>query len=108
MGVDAFVADDRAANLNRGSYQGSSPCIRQRVNREFERFITAPSSVIRATYGASLGNLRDILREFDSVRVYDNSITGEAPKLVLRTRQGQVTFRTAVLPAWLEPAVAAE
>jgi len=168
LGVDAFVADDWAANLNRGSYQGISAGIRQRVNREFERFITghiqaersfafettlrtsatlsqarearvrrfltvmryvavadpeiavqrviarakagghsAPSSVIRATYAASLGNLRDVLREFDSVRVYDNSITGEAPKLVLRTGQGQVAYRASVLPAWLEPAVSA-
>ncbi|MCC6369001.1 MAG: hypothetical protein IT165_36220 [Bryobacterales bacterium] len=49
-----------------------------------------------------MSNLPDILREFDSVRVYDNSITGEAPKLVLRTRQGKVTYRVPVLPGWLE------
>jgi len=169
LGIDAFVADDRAAKLNLGSYQGISPAIRRRVNREFDRFIkghiqagrsfafettlrttatlsqarearargfltvmryvavadpgiavqrviarakagghSAPSSVIRATYAASLANLRDVLREFDSVRVYDNSITGEAPKLVLRTRQGQVAYRVPVLPAWLEQAAAVE
>lgn len=40
LGVDAFVADDQAARLNWGSYQGISPAIRLRVNRELERFIT--------------------------------------------------------------------
>ena len=39
FGVACFNADDRAAELNGGSYVAISPAIRQRVNREFEEFI---------------------------------------------------------------------
>src|SRR5271165_3707686 len=41
FGVDSFNADDRAAELNDGSYQGISPAIRQRVNKEFEDFVVS-------------------------------------------------------------------
>ena len=40
FGVAFFNADDRAAELNGGSYAGISQSIRQQVNREFEAFIT--------------------------------------------------------------------
>ncbi len=39
FGVASFNADDRAAELNGGSYFGISTKIRQAVNREFETFI---------------------------------------------------------------------
>ena len=39
FGVAYFNADDRAAQLNGGSYTGLSQAIRQQVNREFEAFI---------------------------------------------------------------------
>jgi predicted ABC-type ATPase len=39
FGVDFFNADDRAAELNGGSYLRIPPEIRQRVNRELEEFI---------------------------------------------------------------------
>jgi len=39
FGVDFFNADDRAAELNGGSYLRIKPEIRQQVNREFEAFI---------------------------------------------------------------------
>ncbi len=39
FGVSAFNADDRAAVLNQGSYQGIPPSIRSQVNREFETFV---------------------------------------------------------------------
>ncbi len=39
FGVASFNADDRAAELNGGSYVGISSEIRQAVNREFETFI---------------------------------------------------------------------
>ena len=39
FGVAFFNADDRAAELNGGSYHGISSKIRQTVNREFETFI---------------------------------------------------------------------
>ena len=38
-GVDFFNADNRAAELNGGSFQNIPPDIRNRVNREFEDFI---------------------------------------------------------------------
>jgi predicted ABC-type ATPase len=39
FGLDSFNADDRAAELNGGSYQGMSAAIRAQVNQEFENFV---------------------------------------------------------------------
>ena len=39
FGVACFNADDRAAELNGGSYVGIHNAIRQQVNREFEEFV---------------------------------------------------------------------
>jgi len=39
FGVDYFNADDRAAEINNGSYQGITPAIRTRVSKEFEGFV---------------------------------------------------------------------
>jgi predicted ABC-type ATPase len=38
-GLDSFNADDRAAELNGGSYQGITPEMRTRVGRQLEQFI---------------------------------------------------------------------
>ncbi len=38
-GLDSFNADDRAAELNGGSYQSISPEIRAQVRRQLEKFI---------------------------------------------------------------------
>ena len=40
FGVASFNADDRAAELNGGSYVGISKEIRHTVNREFEAFVS--------------------------------------------------------------------
>ena len=40
FGVDSFNADDRAAQLNQGSYLDIRPGIREQVNRIFEAFVT--------------------------------------------------------------------
>lgn len=40
FGVEYFNADDRAAELNGGSYAGISSEIRRIVNREFEAFVS--------------------------------------------------------------------
>jgi len=45
--------------------------------------------------GRLLSNLPDILREFGSVRVDDNSPTGGAPNLAPRRRLGKVTRRAS-------------
>jgi len=39
FGIDFFNADDRAAQLNRGSFTAIPQTVRAQVNREFERFI---------------------------------------------------------------------
>jgi predicted ABC-type ATPase len=39
FGVDSFNADERAAELNFGSFRKISPEIRSRVNQEFERWV---------------------------------------------------------------------
>ncbi len=39
FGVEFFNADDRAAQLNHGSYRGIPQSIRDRVNRMFESFV---------------------------------------------------------------------
>ena len=39
FGIDSFNADDRAAQINSGSYQGISLEIRAAVNKEFEGFV---------------------------------------------------------------------
>jgi predicted ABC-type ATPase len=41
FGIASFNADDRAAELNGGSYQNITPTIRERVNKEFEDFVSA-------------------------------------------------------------------
>jgi predicted ABC-type ATPase len=66
---------------------------------------SAPPSLIRAIRAASLSNLASALREFDLVRVYDNSEIGRQPRMVLRCRFGKIASRVAKLPGWLEPAV---
>jgi predicted ABC-type ATPase len=40
FGVEFFNADDRAAQLNLGSYRGIPQSIRDRVNRQFESFVS--------------------------------------------------------------------
>jgi predicted ABC-type ATPase len=66
---------------------------------------SAPPSRIRAIREASLSNLASALREFDRVRVYDNSEVGRPPKLLLRCRRGKIVYRVARLPGWLETAL---
>ncbi len=40
FGVEFFNADDRAAELNAGSYRAISPAVRTQVNAEFEAFVS--------------------------------------------------------------------
>jgi predicted ABC-type ATPase len=163
--VDHFNADDRAAELNAGSYQQIPASIRDVVNREFEQFVTAHirdrvsfamettlrSEVtfqqarkareagfetamvyvalddltlnlervaaradagghsaspqrLREIHAASLHNLCTAIREFDVVRVYDNSSLAPVP--VMRTLGGQVTYLAETPPKWLREALA--
>jgi predicted ABC-type ATPase len=165
MGLDWFNADDRAAELNGGSYRRIPPAIRAIVNSEFERFIEdhivgrrsfacettlrtaitieqarkakahgfvtamlflAVSSVdeaiervairvesgghaiqtriLRQTYEASLANLPGAIQEFDHVRVYDTSGSGNL-RLVLVSRSGRIQFLAEARPEWIVRAI---
>ena len=160
--VDSFNADDRAAELNGGSYLKISTEVRRRVNLEFEAFIaghiragesfafettlrsaitfeqahlakaagfrvemrylaletfalhlmrvqiradqgghSAPESVLRGIWEASLGNLGRAIREMDVLRVYDNTGWGIGPVLVLEANEGRVVYRRRSLPKWI-------
>lgn len=61
----------------------------------------APASRVRETYTASLANLPAAVRQLDCVTIYDNSAPGRRPRLVLRSREGKVTFVAADAPAWV-------
>ncbi len=62
---------------------------------------SAPETVLRQIHESSLRHLGRAIRELDVVRVYDNSEWGAAPLLVLESKQGKVSYRRAILPAWL-------
>jgi predicted ABC-type ATPase len=45
-------------------------------------------------------------RSIEFLRVYDNSVYGESPRLVLELRRGRPLYVTDQVPAWLESALA--
>ena len=125
-----FNADDRAAELNSGSYQDIPLSIRAIVNREFEQFVHANirsgnSFALETTLRSSItfdqarlaseNGFRVVMRyvaletpqvHIDRVvRVYDNSRFGEPPKLVLQTEQGRVVRMDDHFPMWLQSAL---
>lgn len=162
FGVPFFNADDRAAELNGGSYAGISNQMRAAVNREFQAFVldsiaarrsfaiettlrssvtfeqaelakaagfatemrylalsdfamhlervkaradagghSASETTLRAIYKASVGNLSQAVREMDKLWIYDNSIVGGPPLLVLETEKGTVRYLADNPPDWL-------
>jgi predicted ABC-type ATPase len=58
--------------------------------------------VLREIYEASLKNLARAIREMTEIRVYDNSEWGKAPTLLLESKAGNVVYRVAATPRWLE------
>lgn len=68
---------------------------------------SAPPERIREIYEASLGHLPRALREFDLVRVFDNSDTGkrEGPRLVLESVDGHLVSLGSELPEWVVKAL---
>jgi predicted ABC-type ATPase len=62
---------------------------------------SAPESVLRGIYEASIRNLGRAIREIDLLRVYDNSGWGKAPNLLLESRAGRIVFRLDLLPDYL-------
>ena len=160
--IKHFNADDRAAELNSGSYRGISSNIRAIVNQEFEAFVqdcitrlesfaiettlrsgitfdqarqakaagfvtdmrylalqdfsihlkrvkaradagghSASETTLRNIYQASLANLSRAVAEMDDVWVYDNSLVGGPPTLLLQSEKGTIRFLADGAPSWL-------
>jgi predicted ABC-type ATPase len=66
---------------------------------------SAPESILRGIYEASLGNLSRAIREMDFVRVYDNSRWGTTPAVILQAARGEIVYRADQLPDWLMTAL---
>lgn len=64
-----------------------------------------PESDIRRRYERSLQNLPVALRNANKATVYDNA--GAIPRLVLKTRNGEVAWLAPDAPAWVTNAVEA-
>jgi predicted ABC-type ATPase len=66
---------------------------------------SAPESVLRTIYTASITNLPRAIREMDFVHVYDNSTWGLTPKVLLQAESGEVVYLAEEIPDWLETAL---
>jgi predicted ABC-type ATPase len=67
---------------------------------------SASPGKIRAIYAASLANLPRAIREFDRVRVYDNTPRkAERVRLVLEAYRGRVKYAAPDIPDWLRGAL---
>ena len=62
---------------------------------------SAPQSVLRTIYTASIRNLRRAIREMDFVHVYDNSTWGITPSVLLQAEGGEVVYLAEDIPDWL-------
>jgi predicted ABC-type ATPase len=60
---------------------------------------------IRQIYAASLRNFVRALREFEHVRVYDNTGVEHIPRLVLEVERRQLIYISPKPPAWLVEAL---
>jgi predicted ABC-type ATPase len=59
---------------------------------------------IRAIHGSSIANLREAVRDFGRVRIYDSTARWAPPRLVAVARGGRVV-RHGETPAWLAAAL---
>ena len=66
---------------------------------------SAPESVLRAIYEASIRNLPRAIREMDFVHVYDNSAWGLTPTVLLQAEGGEVVYLAEDIPHWLARAL---
>ena len=62
---------------------------------------SAPESVLRSAYDASINNLPRAIREMDFVYVYDNSRWGLTPLVLLQAEKGEIQYQAQELPPWL-------
>jgi predicted ABC-type ATPase len=109
FGVPYFNADDRAAELNGGSYVSISNEIRKIVNREFEAFVLG--SIEKRTSFAIETTLRSDVT-FEQARIakqagfviemrYIALRDFASHPVVLEARDGEICFLADDAPAWL-------
>lgn len=77
-------------------------CLTRVIARGLAGGHSAPAERLKKIYDASLRNLPRAIRETDSIRVYDNSRPGLAPKFVLEASSGRLEFLANPMPDWLE------
>lgn len=58
-------------------------------------------------YVKSVANCAAVAPDIDRVYLYDNSVDGAAPRLVLRAGNGVVAKRYGEAPTWMAPIIAA-
>lgn len=66
---------------------------------------SAPESVLRPIYEASIQNVARAVREMDFLYVYDNSRWGITPRVLLQTEKAEVVYLADDVPKWLEAAL---
>ena len=67
---------------------------------------SAPESVPRGIYEASLRNLPRAIREMDAIAVYDNGEQDSAPRVPPQAEGGHVVYIAGQHPEWLEQTLA--
>jgi len=66
---------------------------------------SAPESVLRPIYEASIRNVARAIREMDFLYVYDNSRWGITPRVLLQTEKSEAVYLADDIPKWLEAAL---
>lgn len=66
---------------------------------------SAPESVLRPIYEASIRNVSRAIREMDFLYVYDNSRWGVTPSVLLQAEKADVVYLADDIPKWLEAAL---
>lgn len=65
-----------------------------------------PITKIVSRYFKSIANCALIAPEVHRLYLYDNSVDGVEPKLILRASEGKIVKDYAEAPAWIEPIIA--
>ncbi len=73
--------------------------------RAFRGGHSASETLLRGIWQQSMSNLGRAILETDQIEVYDNSLWGVLPTILLEARQGEIIFQNERLPAWLERAL---
>ena len=62
---------------------------------------SASETTLRRIYKSSLSNLAQAVVEMDDLWIYDNTLLGGPPKLVMETEKGSIRFLADDPPPWL-------